>query len=81
MMAYATIPPHMAAAMNRAKAERDAMNSPDPVTRYRAKEKAMNRSFMEISAAMVQQAKTNAKAAEQQKREAQEAERRYYHSK
>ncbi len=61
-MAFAYVPPGMAAAMDRAKAERDAMNSPDPVTRYRAKEKAMNRAFMEISAAMVQQAKANAKA-------------------
>ena len=49
-MAFATIPPHMAAAMNRANAERDAMNSPDPVTRYRAKERAANRAFAEIGA-------------------------------
>ena len=77
-MAFAIIPPHMAAAMNRAKAERDAMNSIDPVTRYRAKERAANRAFMEIGAAMVQQAKANAKAAEQQELEAQRFEREYY---
>ncbi len=77
-MAFANVPPGMAAAMSRAKAERDAMNSPDPVTRYRAKEKAMNRAFMGISAAMVQQAKDNAKAAEQQELEAQRFEREYY---
>ena len=80
-MAFATIPPHMAAAMNRAKAERDAMNSPDPVTRYRAKERAANRAFAEIGAAMAQQAKANAKAAEQQELEAQRFEREYYKNK
>lgn len=80
-MAVAMIPPHMAAAMDRAKAERDAMNSPDPLTRYRAKERATNRAFMEISAAMVQQAKANAKAAEQQELEAQRFEREYYKNK
>lgn len=77
-MAVANVPPGMAAAMDMAKAERDAMNSVDPVTRYRAKEKAMNRAFMEISAAMVQHAKDNAKAAEQQELEAQRFEREYY---
>ena len=80
-MAVAMIPPHMAAAMNRAKAERDAMNSTDPVIRYRAKERAANRAFMEISAAMVQQAKANAKAAEQQEREAQRFEQEYNRNK
>lgn len=77
-MAMAFDPPHVTAARCKAKAERDAMNSPDPVTRYRAKEKAMNRAFMEISAAMVQQAKDNAKAAEKQELEAQRFEREYY---
>ena len=77
-MAFAYVPPGMAAAMDRAKAERDAMASLDPLTRYRAKEKAFNRAFMEIGAAMVQQAKDNAKAAEQQELEAQRFEREYY---
>ena len=33
-MAVANVPPGMAAAMSRAKAERDAMNSVDPVERW-----------------------------------------------
>lgn len=80
-MAMAYEPPHVTAARNRAKAERDAMTSPDPVTRYRAKERAANRAFMEIGAAMTQKAKANAKAAEQQELEAQRFEREYYKNK
>lgn len=64
-MAFAIIPPHMAAAMNRAKAERDAMNSPDPVTRYHAKERATNRAFMDFGAAMVNEARKSAKTFDQ----------------
>lgn len=61
-MAFAMIPPHMAAAMNRAKAERDAMNSPDPVERWKAKERAFNRGMAQMSDALIAEAKSNAKA-------------------
>lgn len=64
-MAYADIPPNMAAAMNRAKAERDAMNGPDPVTRYKARQNATDRAFIEFGAALVSDAKKNAKALQQ----------------
>ncbi len=60
-MAVANIPPHMAAAMDRARAERQAMNSPDPVTRYRAREQAINRAMTEANAVLVQNAHKNAK--------------------
>lgn len=60
-MAIAGVPPHVAAAMSRAKAEREAMNSPDPVTRYRAKERAFNRAMSEFAGVLVDQAKSNAK--------------------
>ena len=60
-MAVANIPPHMAAVMDRARAERQAMNSPDPVTRYRAKEQAIDRAMTETSAVLIQNAKKNAK--------------------
>ena len=49
-MAVANVPPGMAAAMDRAKAERDAMNSPDPVTRYRAKDNAKAAEQQELEA-------------------------------
>jgi len=62
-------------------AEQRALNSADPIERWKAKERAFNRDMAQISGAMVQQAQTNAKAVERQEREAQEAERRYYHSK
>ena len=61
-MAFAMIPPHMAAAMDRAKAERDAMNSPDPVERWKAKERAFNRGMAQMSDALIAEAKSNAKA-------------------
>lgn len=61
-MAFAMIPPHMAAAMNRAKAERDAMNSVDPVERWKAKERAFNRGMAQMSDALIAEAKSNAKA-------------------
>lgn len=64
-MAVANIPPHMAAAMDRARAERQAMNSPDPLTRYKAKERAINRAMTEASAAIVQNAQKNAKIIQQ----------------
>ena len=67
-MAVANVPPGMAAAMSRAKAERDAMNSPDPVTRYRAKEKAMSDYAADYGRAAVAQAKETARQHQEQLR-------------
>ena len=64
-MAVANIPPHIAAAMDRASAERQAMNSPDPLTRYKAKERAINRAMAEASSVLIQNAKKNAKIYQQ----------------
>lgn len=61
-MAISSLPPHIATAMGGAKAEREAMNSPDPVTRYKARQNAADRAFMEFGAALVSDAKKNAKA-------------------
>ena len=61
-MAVANVPPGMAAAMSRAKAERDAMNSVDPVERWKAKERAFNRGMAQMSDALIAEAKSNAKA-------------------
>lgn len=60
-MAVALIPPHMAASMDRARAEREALNSIDPVTRYRAKENAIDRALTELSSILVQNTQNNAK--------------------
>ena len=64
-MALANIPPHMAAEMNRARAEREALCSVDPVARYRAKENVINRKMTELSSILVQNAQNNAKIIEQ----------------
>lgn len=80
-MAFAAVPPGMAAAMERERAEREALNSPDPVTRYRAKERMQNRAFAEFGAALASEAKRNAKAAERCEREAQRFEQEYYKNK
>lgn len=61
-MAFACVPPGVAAAMSRAKAERDAMNSPDPVERWKAKERAFNRGMAQMGADLVANAKKNAKS-------------------
>ena len=64
-MAVASVPPHIAARMNQEQAEREAMCSPDPVVRYRAKENVINRKMTELSSILVQNAQNNAKIIEQ----------------
>lgn len=64
--------------MDRERAERAELNSIDPTVRWKAKERAFNRSMAQISDAMVQQAHENAKAVERQEREAQRAEKEFY---
>lgn len=76
-MAIAGLPPHEQARLNRKRAEQRALNSPDPVERWKAKERAFNRDMAQISAAMVQQAHENARAMERQEREAQRFEQEY----
>lgn len=58
-MAFAQVPPHVAAAMNRARRERAELNSPDPVTRWRTKERIFQRNINELTNVLVQQAKRN----------------------
>lgn len=77
-MAVVLLPPHEQARLNRQRAEQRALNSPDPVERWKAKERAFNRDMAQISAAMVQQAQANAKAMERQEREIQRYEQEYY---
>ena len=80
-MAFAQVPPHVAARMSQERAEREALNSIDPVVRYRAKENAISRAMTELSSILVQNAQNNARAAEQQELEAQRFEREYYKNK
>ena len=80
-MAFALVPPHVAARMSQERAEREALNSIDPVTRYRARENAINRAMTEFSSVLVQNAQKNARVAAQQELEAQRFEREYYKNK
>ncbi len=61
-MAIACINPIDAARVDRQLAERAAMNSPDPVERWKAKERAINSAFAEMSSALIADAEKNAKA-------------------
>lgn len=80
-MAIAGLPPHEQARLNRQRAEQRALNSVDPVERWKAKEHAFNRDMAQISAAMVQQAQDKAKAAAKQEREIQRYEQEYFKNK
>lgn len=77
-MAVASLPPGMAAEMERTRAEYEGLNSIDPVTRYKTREQILNRSMTELSSILVQNAQNNARAAEQQELEAQRIERQFY---
>lgn len=80
-MAVANVSPYMAEAMDRAKAERKAMNSPDPVTRYKAKEQAIMRAMTEANSILMQNAKNNAKLLQQiEKKEAYSLNGVYYYN-
>lgn len=80
-MAIAGLPPHEQARINRQRAEREALSSPDPTVRWAARERAFNRNMAQVSAAMVQQAQDNAKAMERREREIQRYEQEYYRNK
>ena len=80
-MAFVNLPPHEQARLNQQRAERAELESVDPVTRYRARERAFNRNMAQVSAAMVQQAQDNAKAMERREREIQRYEQEYFKSK
>ena len=64
-MAVAMIPPHMAAAMDKAKAERKAKNNPDPVERWKAKERVFNRGMAQMGADLVANARKSAKSVQE----------------
>lgn len=67
-MAVANVPPGMAAAMSRAKAERDAMNSVDPVERWNAKEEALRGGLAQFGRGMAAKAEQTARAYQAQMR-------------
>lgn len=68
-MAVANVPPGMAAAMSRAKAERDAMASPDPLTRYRAREAYLSSGAESLGEALAAEARARGKAFQRQQAE------------
>ena len=60
-MAIAQVDPFTAARMNKAEKLRADLNSVDPVTRYRAREQAMQEGLTEAGNALAKQAKANGK--------------------
>ena len=67
-MAIAIQPPHITAQQNRQADLARRMNSVDPVTRYKAKEEAMDSYAADFGKAIVAQAEQNAKAYQEQMR-------------
>lgn len=59
-MAIAGVPPRTAQAMTRKRDARRAMNSPDPVLRFKAKEHAFNDAVNELGKVLVAEARKNA---------------------
>lgn len=53
-MAFAQLPPHIAARMSQERALHEAMNSPDPVMRYKAKEQSVNSALSELGCVLAQ---------------------------
>ncbi len=60
-MAIAQVDPFTAARMAKAEKLRADLNSVDPVTRYRAREQAMQEGLTEAGNALAEQAKSNGK--------------------
>lgn len=77
-MAMVNLPPHQQAELERERAVRAAMSSPDPVVRWAVKENSINRAMEEAGAALMDRARANAKALANQEREAQRAEMEFY---
>ena len=67
-MAISFLPPHEQARLNRQRAEQRALNSADPVERWKAKEAAFNSNAADYSSAAIAQARQNAKNFEAQMR-------------
>ena len=61
-MAWAPLDPITAARQAKLARRAADMQSPDPVTRYKARERAFNEAFAEMSRGLVEQARVNAKA-------------------
>jgi len=80
-MAFVNLPPHELARLNQQSVEQRALNSADPIERWAARQRAVNRNMAQVSAAMVQQAQANARAMERREREAQRFEQEYYKNK
>ena len=64
-MAIAFVDPLSAARQARREKLAAELSSPDPVTRYRAREKAFNEAFSEMGKALIAEAKANAKSYQQ----------------
>jgi len=70
-MAWAQYDPITQARVNRQKALDAAVNSPDPVERWKAKERMAFQNMQELAAGLVTQAQANAKQMELEEKERQ----------
>ena len=75
-MAYAPVPPHIAAQQAKEADLMRRMNSVDPTERYRAKEEAMSCQQAAFGRAMAAQAEQTARAYQAEIRRCEEADRR-----
>lgn len=74
-MAWAQYDPITQARVNRQKALDAAANSPDPVERWKAKERIAFQNMQELAAGLVTQAQVNAKQMELEEKERQRIDR------
>ena len=79
-MAFASIPPvgSLQTRMSRIEARRREETTQDPIERYNLRTARIKREMTEFGAALLEQAKNNAKAAAQRELEAQRIERQFY---
>lgn len=81
MAVVASIPPPMAKRMDEESRLLRQLESPDPTARWTARQYISNRNMARASSALVQQAQANAKALQEQERQAERAEQEFYASK
>ena len=74
-MAWAQYDPITQAKVNRQKALAAAANSPDPIERWKAKERMAFQNMQELAAGLVTQAQANAKQMELEEKERQRIDR------
>lgn len=81
MAVVASMPPPMAKRMDEDRRLLNQLESQDPTERWAANQRITNRNMERFSDALIQQARANAKALQEQERQAERAEQEFYASK